>query len=316
MPPASIDWSLWLSPWVLGILGLCIGSFLNVVVHRLPLMMERGWLADTAEFLKDEAMLKRSLGASDKRVAEIGRFAATLGQEREALPPLSLARPRSRCPHCGHVLRWHENLPVIGWLRLGGRCSACKAKIGLRYPIVEAATGALFAATAVAFGPTPLTLVYLAVIAIVIAAALIDLDTTMLPDGMNFAIAGIGLAAAWRHWTPVTLPDAALGLLFGYASLWAIATTYGWLRRRPAMGEGDFKLFAAFGALLGWQQLIPIILLASAVGATVGIYMVLARNHDREVPIPFGPYLAGGGIAAMFFGQELLALLLPTLNAG
>lgn len=316
MPADSVDWSLWLSPWVLGLLGLCIGSFLNVVIHRLPLLMERGWLSDTAEFLQDQAMLRRSLKASDQRVAEIGRFATALGTACDALPPLNLARPRSRCPHCGHVLAWHENLPLIGWLRLGGRCSACKAPIGLRYPIVEAATGVLFAATAWAFGPTPLTLVYVAVIAIVIAAALIDLDTTVLPDGMNFAIIGIGLAAAWRQWTPVSLPDAALGLLFGYASLWAIATTYGWLRRRPAMGEGDFKFFAAFGALLGWQLLIPILLLASVVGAAVGIHMVLARNHDRQVPIPFGPYLAGGGVAAIFFGRELLALLLPALAAG
>jgi len=313
MPLSSIDWSIWLSPWVLGILGLCIGSFLNVVAHRLPRMMELEWLTDTAEFLFDKPMLQRSLGASDARAAEIQRFAESLDAECQARPVLGLSRPRSRCPHCGHVLKWHENLPVLGWLRLGGRCSACKAPFGVRYPIVEAATGALFAAVAWTFGPTPQTLVYVAVVALLVALALIDLDTTLLPDGMNFTVAGLGLVASWQHWTPVTIQDAALGLFFGYASLWAVATMYQAVRRRRGMAEGDFKLFAALGALLGWQQLLPIILLSSAVGAVVGIYMVLARGHGREVPIPFGPYLVGGGLAAMFFGDQLLPVLYPML---
>lgn len=313
MPSASLDWSVWLSPWVLGVLGLCIGSFLNVVIHRMPRMMERQWLCDTAEFLQDKDVLRRQLGAADRRIAEIGGFGEKLATDCDRLPRLSLSRPRSRCPHCGHVLKWHENLPVLGWLRLGGRCSACKAPIGARYPIVEAATAALFAAVAWQFVPTPATLVYIAAISLLIAAALIDLDTTLLPDGLNFALLGLGLAAAWQHWTPVSLPDAALGLLLGYGALWALATLYELLRHRRGMAEGDFKLFAALGALLGWQQLLPIILLSSAVGATVGIFMVLARGHRREVPIPFGPYLAGGGLAALFFGQELLQLLYPML---
>jgi leader peptidase (prepilin peptidase)/N-methyltransferase len=309
----TVQSGFWLSPWVLAILGLCIGSFLNVVIHRLPRMMEREWISDTAEFLQDQPMLRRSLGAADKRVAEIGRFGEGLAADSAALAPLSLSRPRSRCPHCGHVLAWHENVPLVGWLRLGGRCAACKAPIGARYPLVEAATAALFAAVAWSFGPTPTTLVYCAAIALLIAAALIDFDTTLLPDSLNFALAGLGLAAAWQHWTAVSLPDAALGLLFGYGSLWALATSYQLLRGRRGMAEGDFKLFGALGALLGWQQLLPIILLSSAVGALVGIYMVLARGHGREVPIPFGPYLAGGGLAALFFGQELLQLLYPML---
>ncbi|MBI3345802.1 MAG: prepilin peptidase [Burkholderiales bacterium] len=313
MSLVSPEWAMWLSPWVLGLLGLCIGSFLNVVIYRLPLMLEREWLSDTAEFLQDKAMLKRGLGAADKRVNEIAGFAEGLGAESEARPSLSLSRPRSRCPHCGHVLAWHENLPVIGWLRLRGRCSACKAPFGARYPIVEAATAALFATIAWHFGPSTATLVYLAAVALLIALAMIDFDTTLLPDGLNFALMGLGLTAAWQHWTPVSLPDAALGLLFGYGSLWALATAYQLLRGRRGMAEGDFKLFAALGALLGWQQLLPIILLSSAVGAVVGIYMVLARRHGREVPIPFGPYLVGGGLAALFFGQQLLLTLYPML---
>lgn len=303
----------WLSPGVLAVFGLCIGSFLNVVIHRLPRMMERDWLSDTAEFLQDRAMLQRNLDAAEPRISEIDRFGAKLEIECAARPALSLSRPRSRCPHCGHVLAWHENLPLLGWLRLGGRCSACKTPIGLRYPLVEAATGALFAIVAWRFGPTAATAVYIAVVSLLIAAALIDLDTTLLPDGLNFALAGLGLTAAWQHWTTVSLADSALGLLFGYGSLWALATSYQWLRGRRGMAEGDFKLFAALGALLGWQQLLPVILLSSGVGAIVGIYMVLARGHGREVPIPFGPYLAGGGLAALFFGPELLTLLYPML---
>lgn len=314
MALSNAELALVLSPAALAVLGLCIGSFLNVVIYRLPLIMEREWLSDTAEFLQDRAMLQRVLGAPDKRQDEIAKFGERLEQHCEPLPPLSLARPRSRCPHCVHVLAWHENLPVLGWLRLGGKCSACKAPISARYPLVEAGTALAFAAVAWVFGPGPATVVYAIAVALLIAAALIDLDTTLLPDSLNFALAGLGLAAAWQHWTPVSLESSALGLLFGYFSLWAVATLYQLLRGRRGMAEGDFKLLAALGALLGWQQLLPVILLSSAVGAVVGIFMVVARGHERNVPIPFGPYLAGGGLAALFYGPQLLALLLPTVT--
>jgi leader peptidase (prepilin peptidase)/N-methyltransferase len=221
---------------------------------------------------------------------------------------MSLARPRSRCPKCGHVLAWHENIPLLGWLRLGGKCSACGSRISVRYPIVEALTGALFAAAAWKAGPSAAAAVYCVALALIIAAAFIDLDTTLLPDDLTLPLVGLGLVAAWQHWTPISLPDAALGAFFGYFALWAVAFVYKLVRGVQGMAEGDFKLLAGLGALLGWQALPSIILLSSAVGAVVGIFMIVARGHGRNVPIPFGPYLAGGGVAALFFGAQLSAL--------
>ncbi len=305
----------WFSPWILGLLGLCIGSFLNVVIHRLPRMMEREWLNDIADFLQDHALLQRVLSPTAPRAEEIRLLGKTLADESSALPALGLARPRSRCPSCGHVLYWHENIPLLGWLRLRGKCSACGTPIGMRYPIVEATTGLLFAAVALKFGAGATTLVYCAAVALLIAAALIDLDTTLLPDNLTFPLAGLGLLAAWLGWTPVPLQEAALGLLFGYASLWAVAFLFFLLRGVRGMAEGDFKLLAGLGALLGWKLLLPIILLSSVVGAAVGLFLMLARQHRRDVPIPFGPYLVGGGLAALFFGNTLLGLLLPGLSA-
>jgi leader peptidase (prepilin peptidase) / N-methyltransferase len=297
-----------LSPWALAVLGLAIGSFLNVVIHRLPQMLEREWLGDAAGYLQDASAMGRVLGAKPARLQALAQQGQALTAEVEALPALSLSRPRSRCPHCGHVLAWHENLPLLGWLRLGGRCSACRTRISARYPVVEALTAGLFAAAAGLAGPTPATVVYCVALALLVAAALIDLDTTLLPDDLTLPLIGLGLVAAWQHWTPLALPDAALGAFFGYFALWAVAFAYKLLRGVQGMAEGDFKLLAGLGALLGWQALPAIILLSSAVGAAVGIFLILARGHGRNVPIPFGPYLAGGGVAALFFGPQLSAL--------
>ncbi len=309
LPPLE----LWLSVPVLAVIGLCIGSFLNVVVHRLPSMMERLWLADVQALLQDRATLERTLGAAadDAALARWGQTGETLGAALEALPPLALSRPRSRCPACGTTLRWFHNIPVLSWLLLRARCAACGAPISARYPLVEAGTALAFALIAWTFGPTPLTAVYCVAAALLIAMALIDLDTTLLPDSLTYALLGWGLLAAWLGWTPVSLADAALGVLWGYGALWGITTLYAALRGVRGMAEGDFKLLAALGALLGVAQLLPIILLASAVGAAVGVFLILARNHRREVPIPFGPYLAGGGFASMFFGAQLLRWWLP-----
>lgn len=296
-----------LSPWSLAVLGLVIGSFLNVVIHRLPQLLEREWLGDAAAYLQDGATMARVLGSGEARNAELSRQGAALAAEVEALPALSLSRPRSRCPQCGHPLAWHENIPLLGWLRLGGKCSACGSRISARYPIVEALTGALFAAAACQAGPTAAAAVYCLALALLIAAAFIDLDTTLLPDKLTLPLIGLGLVAAWQQWTPVALPDAALGAFFGYFSLWAVAAAYRLVRGVQGMAEGDFKLLAGLGALLGWQALPSIILLSSAVGAVVGIFMIVARGHGRNVPIPFGPYLAGGGVAALFFGAQLNA---------
>lgn len=309
MQPELLAWLL--SPAALGVLGLMIGSFLNVVIHRKPIMLERNWAGDAARYLQDDASMGRVLGAHSKVAVQLAQAGRTLEAEVDALPALSLSRPRSHCPHCGHAIAWHENMPVLGWLRLRGRCSQCRARISPRYPVVEGLTGALFAAVAWKFGPTPAAAVYSLAGAVLIAAALIDLDTTLLPDDLTLPLLGLGVLAAWLQWIPVSLPDAALGALFGYFSLWAVARTYKWIRHVDGMAEGDFKLLAGLGALLGWQALPSIILLSSAVGAAVGIFLIVARGHQRNVPIPFGPYLAGGGVAALFFGASLNTLWIP-----
>jgi leader peptidase (prepilin peptidase)/N-methyltransferase len=291
-----------------GLLGLLIGSFLNVVIHRKPMILERLWLSDTAQYLQDASAMQRVLGPRSASVEELRRVGLALETEVQALPALSISRPRSRCPHCGHAIRWWENVPVVSWLLLRGRCSNCQARISARYPVIELLTGVLFAAVAWRHGGTAATAVYCLAIAIVIAAAFIDLDTTLLPDDLTLPLIATGLIAAWQGWTAVSLTDAALGALFGYLSLWAVATLYRLVRGVEGMAEGDFKLLAGLGALLGWQSLASIILLSSAVGAVVGIFMIVARGHGRQVPIPFGPYLAGGGIASLFFGAQLNAL--------
>ena len=299
---------LLLSPWALALLGLVIGSFLNVVIHRLPQMLEREWLGDAGGYLQDDAAISRVLAASAARSAELAGQGRALTDEVQALPALSLSRPRSRCPQCGHGLAWHENIPLLGWLRLGGKCAGCGGRISARYPLVEALTAGLFAAAALLAGPTAATAVYCAALALLVAAAFIDLDTTLLPDDLTLPLLGLGLLAAWQGWTPVSLADAALGALFGYLSLWSVAFAYKLIRGVQGMAEGDFKLLAGLGALLGWQALPAIILLSSAVGALVGIFLIKARGHGRNVPIPFGPYLAGGGVAALFFGSQLSGL--------
>ena len=294
-----------LSPWALGVLGLVIGSFLNVVIHRLPQLLEREWLGDAAGYLQDNTAIARVLGSKPARTAELARQGEALAADVAALPAMSLSRPRSRCPQCGHQLAWHENIPLLGWLRLGGKCAACGTRISVRYPVVEALTGVLFAGAALLAGPTAAAAVYCLALALLVAAAFIDLDTTLLPDDLTLPLIGLGLVAAWQQWIPVSLPDAALGAFFGYFALWFVAFAYKLVRGVQGMAEGDFKLLAGLGALLGWQALPSIILLSSAVGAVVGIYMIAARGHGRNVPIPFGPYLAGGGVCALFFGAQL-----------
>jgi leader peptidase (prepilin peptidase)/N-methyltransferase len=290
------------------LIGLLIGSFLNVVIHRKPMILERLWLNDTAQYLQDASAMQRVLGPKSASIHELRSIGQALETEVQALPALSISRPRSRCPHCGHAIRWWENVPVVSWLLLRGRCSSCRARISARYPIIELLTGALFAAVAWRHGGNAATAVYCLAVAIVIAAAFIDLDTTLLPDDLTLPLIAIGVIGAWQGWTPVSLPDSALGALFGYMSLWAVATLYRLVRGVEGMAEGDFKLLAGLGALLGWQSLASIILLSSAVGAVVGVFMIVARGHGRQVPIPFGPYLAGGGIASLFFGAQLNAL--------
>jgi leader peptidase (prepilin peptidase)/N-methyltransferase len=260
-----------------GLLGLMVGSFLNVVIHRLPVMMERDWALQCAEF-RNEAP--------------------------PAFEPLSLARPRSRCPKCGHSITALENIPVISWLLLRGRCKGCAAPISLRYPLVEALTGLLFALAAWHFGFTAAGLGALVLIAALVALTAIDFDTQLLPDDITLPLLWIGLALnAFNVYTD--LKSAVIGAMVGYLSLWSVYWLFKLFTGKEGMGYGDFKLLAALGAWLGWQMLPLTILLSSLVGAVVGIALMAFARHGRNVPIPFGPYLAAAGAIALVWGKPL-----------
>ena len=268
-----------------GLLGLTIGSFLNVVIHRLPIMMERDWAAQCAE-------LK--------------------GETPPALEALSLARPRSRCPQCGHSITAMENIPIISWLVLRGRCKACAAPISLRYPLVEALTGLLFALAAWHFGFNAAGVGALVFIAALLALTAIDFDAQLLPDDITLPLLWLGLGFnAFGVYTD--LRSAVIGAMAGYLSLWAVYWGFKLATGKEGMGYGDFKLLAALGAWLGWQMLPLTILLSSFVGAIVGIALMVFARHGRNVPIPFGPYLAIAGAIALVWGKPLTRAYLGTV---
>ena len=262
-----------------GLLGLCVGSFLNVVIHRLPKMMEQDWQAQCAE-LRGESP----------------------PEQGEAL---SLAKPRSRCPNCGHQITALENIPLVSYLLiLKGKCSGCGTRISPRYPITELLTGLLSAFAAWHFGPSIQTVGALALLWALIALSAIDLDTQLLPDSITLPLLWLGLA--FNLWTTFAdLPTAVIGAMAGYLSLWSVFWLFKLATGKEGMGYGDFKLLAALGAWLGWQMLPAIILLSSVVGAVVGIALIVAARHGRNVPIPFGPYLAAAGVIALFWGQRI-----------
>lgn len=297
------DYAWLLSPLMLGLLGLCIGSFLNVVIHRLPLMMERQWLADSAAQLSDAAELQKAAAWKSAEAEGLARSAQALGLQMEKLPHLGIATPRSRCPHCGHQLAWHENLPLLGWLRLGGKCASCKAAISKRYPLIELATGLLFAALSWRFGAQPETLLWCGFGAALLALAAIDWDTTLLPDSINQPLLWAGLIAALLGYT-LPLDAALIGALAGYLSLWSVYWLFKLATGKEGMGYGDFKLLAALGAWLGWQMILPIVLGASLIGALVGIAMKMNSALREGRYVPFGPFLAGGGFVVLFAGPE------------
>jgi leader peptidase (prepilin peptidase)/N-methyltransferase len=298
----GIDLDLWLSPIALALLGLCVGSFLNVVIHRFPLMLERQWWGDVARQLADHASWRRVFAVKAEPSAAHLATAQALDQAIEGLAPLSLARPASRCPSCGHAIKWHENLPLLGWLRLKGRCAACGSRIGARYPFVELLTAALFAAVGWRFGAQPVSLLWCGVVAMLIALAGIDWDTTVLPDAMTMPLLWAGLLAATFGLT-LPLPEALWGAVAGYLSLWSVYWLFKLTTGKEGMGYGDFKLLAALGAWLGWQMIVPIVLAASVLGAVVGIAMKMRRSLREGRYVPFGPFLAGAGIAVLLAGQ-------------
>jgi leader peptidase (prepilin peptidase)/N-methyltransferase len=257
--------------------GLLVGSFLNVVIHRLPRMMQADWHAQCAE-LRGEAL--------------------------PDAPRYNLWLPRSACPQCGHRITALENIPLLSWLWLRGRCSACRAPIGARYPLVELLTALLSAAVAWKWGVSVQTVGALLMVWTLITLAFIDLDTTLLPDSLTLPLLWLGLLFNLGGYFS-SLPDAVVGAMAGYLVLWLVYWLFKLATGKDGMGYGDFKLLAAIGAWLGWQMLPVTLLLSSVVGATVGIAMIVLVKHDRRVPIPFGPYLAGGGLVALFFGADL-----------
>jgi leader peptidase (prepilin peptidase)/N-methyltransferase len=288
-----------LTPWGLGLLGLVVGSFLNVVVHRLPLMLERQWWADVAHQLADADSYRRVFGAAVPAAA--AGTATALGHQIETLAPFGLARPASRCPSCGRGIRWHENVPLLGWLRLRGRCAGCGSAISVRYPFVELLSGVLFAAVAWRVGPQPLALMWCGVVAALLALAVIDWDTTVLPDALTLPLLWAALVAAALGWT-LPLSQAVWGAVAGYLSLWSVYWLFKLATGKEGMGYGDFKLLAALGAWLGWQAILPIVLMASVLGALVGLGMKLTGALREGRFVPFGPFLAGGGVAVMLIG--------------
>ncbi|PKO71266.1 MAG: prepilin peptidase [Betaproteobacteria bacterium HGW-Betaproteobacteria-14] len=259
-------------------LGLVVGSFINVVIHRLPKMMERGWLKECAELRGEPAPPPSEI--------------------------LTLAKPRSHCPHCGHAITALENIPVFSYLILRGRCSGCGARISLRYPLVEALSGLLCGYAAWRFGATWAGVGALLFIWGMIALAFIDFDTQLLPDSITLPLLWAGLLLNLGG-TYADLKSAVIGAVAGYLSLWAVYWVFKLATGKEGMGYGDFKLLAAIGAWLGWQMLPLTILASSMVGAVVGITLIIAIKHGRNVPIPFGPYLAAAGIIALFWGKPL-----------
>lgn len=269
---------------IAAVFGLLVGSFLNVVVHRFPKMLERQWAAECADFS---------------------------GQPVKEEEPFNLVVPRSRCPHCGHGIRWYENIPVASWLVLRGRCSQCSKPIGVRYPIVELVTGAFFFLCGWRFGLGLQAAAWAAFASLLICLFLIDMDTQILPDDLNYTLLWLGLLAAAVGWT-VPLASAVWGAALGYGVFWLIFQVFKLATGKEGMGYGDFKLLAALGAWLGAKYLLAIILMSSIVGAVIGIILLfVGKLANKDIPMPFGPYLAGAGLLALALSPATVPALLP-----
>jgi len=264
------------------IVGLCVGSFLNVVIHRLPKMLERGWQEQCAE---------------------------QRGETLAAAPPYNLWVPHSACPGCGHRIGALENIPVVSWLALRGKCSACKTAISARYPLVELAGGVLAAFAIWHFGANAAGAAACVFLWMLIALTFIDADTMFLPDDLTLPLLWAGLLAnVWGLFVPLT--DAVLGAIAGYLALWSVYWLFKLIRGKEGMGYGDFKLLAALGAWLGWKMLPLIILMSSLVGAAIGLALIVFRGRDSQMQLPFGPYLAIAGAIALFAGPTLVGIWL------
>ena len=268
------------------ILGLIIGSFLNVVIYRIPKMLEQEWKSQCCELLE---------------------------VDNKAEPKVTLSTPNSTCPKCGHQIRFYENIPVLSWLFLRGKCSQCQTKIALRYPLVELATALLSVVIAAHFGVTLTTLMLLVLTWGLVCLTLIDLDHMLLPDQITLPLLWLGLLVNING-AIVPLSDAVIGAVAGYMSLFSVFWLFKLVTGKEGMGHGDFKLVALFGAWIGWQLLPLLILMASAVGAVIGISMMVFNNHQREQAIPFGPYLAVAGWISLIWGNGIWSWYLSYLT--
>ena len=298
----SFDQSPWLFITLSFIFAATIGSFLNVVIHRFPVMMKREWQQECNQYLQEyHAEIVTKIGI-DKLNTPIDSFPEKY----------NLVVPGSACPKCKTSIKpWH-NLPVFGWLMLKGKCAACHAPISARYPIIEFITGLLVATLAWHFGPS-WQFVFASILTFVLVALTgIDLDEMLLPDQMTLPLLWLGLIINLNH-TFASPTDAIIGAAAGYLSLWSIFWLFKILTGKEGMGYGDFKLLAVFGAWLGWQMLPLVILLSSLVGALVGITMIVSKRLKQGNPIPFGPYIAAAGWIALLFGQQIVDWYLSTL---
>lgn len=275
---------LWFYLTTIGLVSLCVGSFLNVVIYRLPMMMQREWQGECRLLLENE--LKNNRANTNE--------------------PFNLVKPNSTCPKCKTAIKAWQNIPVISWLFLKGKCASCSNPISARYPIVEAITALLSLVVAYKLGATEQALLYIAITWALVALTFIDIDHMLLPDQITLPLVWLALIAAVLGYT-VTPADAIIGAACGYLSLWSVFWLFKLLTGKEGMGYGDFKLLAVFGALLGWQSLLTIILLSSVVGAIIGIALLTIQGKDKATPIPFGPYLAIAGWITMLWGEQLQA---------
>ncbi len=276
----------WFYLTTVGLISLCVGSFLNVVIYRLPLMMQREWQSECRLLLEDELTAKPTQASNSE--------------------PFNLVKPNSTCPKCKTAIKPWQNIPIISWIVLKGKCANCSNPISARYPIVEAITALLSLVIAYSFGATEHALLYIFGTWILVALTFIDIDHMLLPDQLTLPLVWLALIAAVMGIT-ISPGDAIVGAACGYLSLWSVFWLFKLLTGKEGMGYGDFKLLAVFGALLGWQSLLTIILLSSVVGAIIGIALLSIQGKDKATPIPFGPYLAIAGWITLLWGAQIQA---------
>jgi len=274
------------------LLSLMFGSFLNVVIYRLPIMLKQEWHSDCMEFLSEE---EKTLQFPEHSNNELNK----------KIEVFNLSVPRSRCPSCGHQINAWENIPVISWCFLRAKCSQCSSPISIRYPMIELSTALLSVLTAYYFGVQWFTLAALVLVWTLIALSMIDFDTQLLPDNMTLPLLWLGLLMSLLHISDIPLKDSVIGAMAGYMSLWTVYQLFKIITGKEGMGFGDFKLLAALGAWLGWQSLPLILFLSALVGAVVGITLILFLGRDKNIPIPFGPYLASAGFISLIWGDNI-----------